>query len=351
MERGILNCKYARLKKTHLKDNSTKLFGFILMAKGQCLQFYNENQDLINQWIEAFKTTAILLDLKEEFKLGPLLGRGNFAKVHSCTRQNDPGGQTFALKTIEKSQIKKCKRNIMSVLQEIDILRKLHHPYIIKLYEVYESNKYIHLVLSYLDGGELFDRIKSKQVYKEKTAIICMKNMLEALKYMHENDVVHRDLKPENLILAQKDNDSDLRIADFGLASFIKAGEMLKLRCGSPGYVAPELLDDVGYEKKADIFSAGVIFYVLLTGRPVFRGYNINEILLKNKKCEVEYPQKYWDKISDKAKDLVSRMLEKDPNARISAEEALEHPWFTQDEQEIGDEVLDFAAAHEEDKE
>jgi hypothetical protein len=92
MERGILNCKYARLKKTHLKDSNTKLFGFILMAKGQCLQFYNEDQDVIAEWIEAFKTTAILLDLKDEFSIGELLGRGNFAKVHSCTRWSDPGG-------------------------------------------------------------------------------------------------------------------------------------------------------------------------------------------------------------------------------------------------------------------
>ena len=153
--------------------------------------------------------------------MGPLLGRGNFAKVHSCTRQSDPTGQKYALKTIEKSSIKKCKRNIQSVLQEIDILRKLKHPYIISLFEVYESNKYIHLVLSYLDGGELFERIKSKQVYKEKTAISVMKNMLEALEYMHQHNVVHRDLKPENLILAHRDNDYDLRIADFGLASYI----------------------------------------------------------------------------------------------------------------------------------
>jgi serine/threonine protein kinase len=146
-----------------------------------------------------------------------------------------------------------------------------------------------------------------------------MRNMPEALEYMHKNDVVHRDLKPENLILASKDNDYDLRIADFGLAAFAKPGELLKLRCGSPGYVAPELLDDVGYEQKADIFSAGVILYVLLTGRPAFRGYNINEILIKNKKCEVEYPCKYWDNISDKAKDLVDNMLRKDPKSRISA--------------------------------
>ena len=146
-----------------------------------------------------------------------------------------------------------------------------------------------------------------------------MKNMLEALNYMHENKVVHRDLKPENLILASKKNDHDLRIADFGLASFVKDGELLKLRCGSPGYVAPEILQDVGYNEMSDIFSAGVILYVLLTGRPAFRGYNLNEILVKNKNAEVEYPAKYWNKISVKAKDLVSKMLEKDPEKRITS--------------------------------
>lgn len=185
-------------------------------------------------------------------------------------------------------------------------MRELNYPYIIKLYEVYESTKYIHLVLDYLDGGELFERIKSKQVYSEKSAIQVMKNMLQALDYIHQRRVVHRDLKPENLILASKDNDFDLRIADFGLASYVKEDEILKLRCGSPGYVAPEILEDAGYNCSSDIFSAGVILYVLLTGRPVFRGFNLNEILLKNKKCEVEYPPKYWSKISDKARDLVS---------------------------------------------
>jgi len=161
--------------------------------------------------------------------------------------------------------------------------------------------------------------------------------MLEALAYIHKHKVVHRDLKPENLILASKDNDYDLRIADFGLASFLKQDELLKLRCGSPGYVAPEILEDTGYNESSDIFSAGVILYVLLTGRQVFRGYNLNEILLKNKNCDVEYPAKYWQKISDKAKDLVSKMLTKDPAKRITTEEALAHSWFTQDETEIND--------------
>ena len=165
MERGILQIKYARLKKTHLKDANTKLFGFILMAKGLFLQFYHTEQAEINKWIHALKDTVIMLDIKDEFMLGPLLGKGNFAKVHSCTRKKDPKEIKYALKTIEKSGIKECKRNITSVLQEIDILRELKHSFVIELHEVYESTKYIHLVLSYLDGGELFERIKSKQVY------------------------------------------------------------------------------------------------------------------------------------------------------------------------------------------
>lgn len=116
MEQGILQIKYARLKKTHLKDSQTKLFGFILMAKGQYLRFFHTDQAEINKWIEALKESVILLDLKDEFMLGPLLGRGNFAKVHSCTRKDDPSQARYALKTIEKSGIKECKRNITSVL-------------------------------------------------------------------------------------------------------------------------------------------------------------------------------------------------------------------------------------------
>ena len=177
-----------------------------------------------------------------------------------------------------------------------------------------------------------------------------MRNMLEALKYMHERRVVHRDLKPENLILASKDNDYDLRIADFGLATFMHTDELLKLRCGSPGYVAPELLEDKGYDLAADIFSTGIILYVLLSGRPAFRGFNLTEILQRNKRGDVDYPARSWDKISAKAKDLVARMLDKNRLTRITAAEALKHPWFHQDETEINNESLDFRAGIQEEE-
>lgn len=186
------------------------------------------------------------------------------------------------------------------------MLRKLNHPNVIALYEVYESTKYIHLLLPYLEGGELFERIKAKGLYKESDAVIVMRHFLSALAYLAENKVVHRDLKPENLILATKGDDHDLRIADFGLATILTEEEkVLFLRCGSPGYVAPELLEDKGYDTQADVFSAGVIMYVMLTGRPLFRGENIQEILEKNKTCKLELQNKFWESLSDEAKSLI----------------------------------------------
>lgn len=198
------------------------------------------------------------------------------------------------------------------------------------MFEVYESSKYIHLLLPYLEGGELFERIKAKGLYKESDAVKVMRNFLDALKYLAEKNIVHRDLKPENLILANKGDDHDLRIADFGLAQILSEDEkILYLRCGSPGYVAPELLDDRGYDTQADVFSAGVIMYVMLTGRPLFRGNNVTEILEKNKNCILEFPQQYWDKISEDAKNLVQGLLKADPNERLTAAQALQHDWFT----------------------
>ena len=162
-------------------------------------------------------------------------------------------------------------------------MRKISHPNIIKLYEVYESTKYIHLLLPFLAGGELFKSIKKKGLYKESDAVQVMSKFLSALAYLHENLIVHRDLKPENLILTSNQNAYDILIADFGLAAQLtNPDEKLTFRCGSPGYVSPELLQEKGYNCISDMFSAGVIFYVMLTGRPLFKGSNPNSILAKN---------------------------------------------------------------------
>lgn len=142
-------------------------------------------------------------------------------------------------------------------------MRRLQHESIIFLEEVHESENHIHLVLEVLHGGELFERIIKKGFYSEQDACVLMKRLLTALEYMHNKGVMHRDMKPENLILKENSNDWNVKIADFGLATFINSGDFLYKRCGTPGYVAPEILEDKKYDQKVDIFSAGVILYIL----------------------------------------------------------------------------------------
>lgn len=337
--------KNCRVKKHYFKDTTQKyMYGFIMMAKGKTIDFYVETLEEREAWIVALKKYVILLDLKDEFTIGRLLGRGNFAKVHLCMRKSDPNFK-YALKTMHKHALQKSKRNIVSpslcppcnlpvvlqqsVLTEIDVLRALDHENVIVLYETYETTKYIHLLLPYLEGGELFEKIKSKGLYRESDARPVMRNFISALQYLHSKNIVHRDLKPENLLLATKENNWDLKIADFGLATIIEGGAKLTLRCGSPGYVAPELLQEKGYDCQSDMFSVGVIFYIILTGRPLFKGNNTDEILEKNMKCEYTLTDRPWESISDSAKDLCLKLLKEDPAERITAEQALAHDWFS----------------------
>eukprot|EP01016_Furgasonia_blochmanni_P044391 TRINITY_DN6162_c0_g1_i12.p1 TRINITY_DN6162_c0_g1~~TRINITY_DN6162_c0_g1_i12.p1 ORF type:complete len:538 (-),score=180.00 TRINITY_DN6162_c0_g1_i12:241-1767(-) len=255
------------------------------------------------------------------------IGKGSFAKVYLITRIIDKN--EMAVKSFEKKQLMQSMKNKLSLINEINIMRRMHHENIIKLYEVYESDNHVNLILELLKGGELFDRIVKKGHYTESDACALMRRLLSALDYMHQRGIMHRDIKPENLILKSNEDDTDIKIADFGLAAFVSSGEQLFKRCGTPGYVAPEILDDQPYDQKVDVFSAGVILYILLTGCSPFYGKTYNEILIKNKKCEIKFnfdEQKI--KPSDLAIDLLKSMLEKNPEYRITAYEALSHPWI-----------------------
>ena len=208
-------------------------------------------------------------------------------------------------------------------------MREMDHPNVIRLLEVYDSTKYIHLLLPYIGGGELFKEIKKRHLYTQAAAIPLMKDLLSALAYLHENLIVHRDLKPENLILDSETN--RLIVADFGLATKLKdKDEKLYLRCGSPGYVSPELLQDLGYNCTSDIFSAGVIFFVILTGRPLFKGTNHMSILRRNMVCDFDIKDSTWKSLSVDAADLVKKMLIEKQEDRISAKDALKHRLFTE---------------------
>lgn len=179
--------------------------GFSLIAKGNIIELFMETVEEQQQWIDALKKYVILLDLKDELIVGDVLGQGNFAKVNLCERKSD-NPKKFALKTLRKQALYKSKRNIQYLLTEIDILRKIEHPNVIKLEETYETSKFIHLLLPYLSGGELYERIKNNGLYRESDAKPLMHNFVSALEYLHSKNIVHRDLKPENLMLKSKDD-------------------------------------------------------------------------------------------------------------------------------------------------
>lgn len=209
---------------------------------------------------------------------------------------------------------------------EIAILSKLDHPNILKLYEVYSDEKRYYIVTELCKGGELFDEILKKGVFTEKEAANIIQQILQAVSYFHDLNVVHRDIKPEN-VLIDKELNNTLKIIDFGTSIQIKENELLTNTHGTSYYIAPEVLNKK-YNKKCDVWSVGVIMYILLSGKPPFDGANDQEITDNVKIGTFHMKDKIWKDISQDAKSLIKAMLTFDPSQRVSAREALKHKWF-----------------------
>ncbi|XP_036955513.1 calcium/calmodulin-dependent protein kinase type 1 isoform X1 [Acanthopagrus latus] len=182
-----------------------------------------------------------------------------------------------------------------------------------------------------VSGGELFDRIIEKGFYTEKDASKLIQQILDAVKYLHDMGIVHRDLKPENLLYYSMDEDSKIMISDFGLSKIEGSGSVMSTACGTPGYVAPEVLAQKPYSKAVDCWSIGVIAYILLCGYPPFYDENDAKLFEQILKAEYEFDSPYWDDISDSAKDFIVHLMEKDPHVRYTCDQALQHPWIAGD--------------------
>ena len=242
--------------------------------------------------------------------------------------QDRATGECFAIKSIRKTKVS----NYDSLRREIEILREVEHPNIIKLKDVYEDRKYLHLVTELCSGGELFDRIVAKTKsseghFSEHDAAEIVKSILEAIEYCHNvKHICHRDLKPENFLFETHDEHSVIKIIDFGLSRY-ESSDIMRTKVGTPYYVAPEVLSKA-YDKSCDMWSIGVISYILLCGYPPFYGDNNTEIFKSVRAGNFSYPSPEWDDISDKAKDFINSLLRKDPKSRLTSSGALEHPWF-----------------------
>ena len=250
------------------------------------------------------------------------LGQGSYGSVSKAVHKSTK--QVRAVKTIPKSKLK----NIDSFRQEVNIMKALDHPNIIRLYETFEDHRNVYLVMSLCSGGELFDRLIEMGKLTEVQAAIIMQQILRAIFYLHENHIAHRDLKPENFLFQSKDaiEKSILKIIDFGLSTKFEDGEVLTMKAGTPYYVSPQVLQGK-YDKSCDLWSCGVIMFILLCGYPPFHGDTDAEVLAKVRVGDFSFNPTHWKNVSEDAKDLIRKLLKFDPAERISAEQALLHTW------------------------
>ncbi|XP_058084737.1 calcium-dependent protein kinase 13 [Magnolia sinica] len=263
--------------------------------------------------------------LEDRYVLGEQLGWGQFGVIRVCSDQLT--GEILACKSIAKDRLV-TPDDICSVKLEIEIMTRLSgHPNVVDLKAVFEEEDYVHLLMELCAGGELFHRLEKHGRFPESQARILFKHLMEVVMYCHDKGIVHRDLKPENILLATKSLSSPIKLADFGLATYIKPGQSLHGTVGSPFYIAPEVLAG-GYNQAADVWSAGVILYILLSGMPPFWGKTKSRIFDAVRAADLRFPLDPWGCISESAKDLITRMLSTDPVQRLSAAQVLDHPWI-----------------------
>ncbi len=261
-------------------------------------------------------------DRKSKYRMGRTLGAGTYGIVKEA---DSPDGKV-AVKIILKKNV---KGNDQMVYDELEMLQRLQHPHIVKFVDWFESRDKYYIITQLATGGELFDRICEQGRFTEKDASRTIRQVLEAVDYLHQRDVVHRDLKPENLLYITRAPDSELVLADFGIAKHLDSPDgVLKTMAGSFGYAAPEVMLKRGHSKPVDMWSLGVITYTLLCGYSPFRSESLADLIDETKHGRVVFHERYWKDVSQEAKDFILTLLRPEPQDRATSGEALRDPWI-----------------------
>ncbi|KAJ5217073.1 hypothetical protein N7468_010081 [Penicillium chermesinum] len=261
---------------------------------------------------------------KASYRFGRTLGAGTYGIVREA-ESND--GKKVAVKIILKKNV---KGNEDMVYDELKMLQNLKHPHIVSFVDWFESKDKFYIVTQLATGGELFDRICDYGKFTEKDASQTIRQVLDAVDYLHKRNIVHRDLKPENLLYLTRAPDSELVLADFGIAKMLdNPSEVLTSMAGSFGYAAPEVMLKQGHGKAVDLWSLGVITYTLLCGYSPFRSENLTDLIEECRTGRIIFHERYWKDVSQDAKDFILSLLQPDPSKRPTSEEALSHEWLT----------------------
>ena len=266
--------------------------------------------------------------IDSDYRILDTLGSGHLSRVRKAASIANENFKV-AIKSINKLKI---NRNLRYLFKEIEILRQTDHPNIIKFYATYEDEKYIHLVTELCEGDELFDRIQRKGYYTENQATVIFFKILRCVNYLHNIGICHRDIKPENFIFVSNSDDAEIKLIDFGFSrKFMEEDEIRQMKTivGSPRYLAPEVLQGE-YGPKCDMWSLGVLLYVMLSGKFPFSGHTRQEIFWNIQVGKVNFKGKVFHKVSQEAQDLIKKLLTTDPSIRLGAKEALHHPWVKQ---------------------
>jgi len=316
---GCNHPKPAKEDKPPAKSTDTKTSG----TKGTTTEVKSSEQ-------KSTVTPGTNNKIDDQYKVGDEIGRGAFSVVKKATHKKS--SEDVAIKFIEKKFVD--KQDLMLLAREIDIMKKVDHSNVLKLKEVFETDETIALVMELVTGGELFYKIVEKGNYSEKDAANIVAQMINGVEYLHGEGIAHRDLKPENLLCSGEEEDGykpfRCVIADFGLSKIFDSGEALETSCGTPDYVAPEVITAEGsYDKSVDMWSCGVITYVLLCGFSPFLSSTQTGLFEKIIKCEYDFPDPEWTNISEEAKDFIRHLLVKDPNQRWTAKQCKDHPWLS----------------------
>ncbi|XP_036382534.1 calcium/calmodulin-dependent protein kinase type II subunit beta-like isoform X5 [Megalops cyprinoides] len=263
----------------------------------------------------------------DEYQLYEELGKGAFSVVRRCVKLCT--GQEYAAKIINTKKL--SARDHQKLEREARICRLLKHPNIVRLHDSISEEGFHYLLFDLVTGGELFEDIVAREYYSEADASHCIHQILDSVNHIHQHDIVHRDLKPENLLLASKCKNAAVKLADFGLAIEVQGDQQAWFGfAGTPGYLSPEVLRKEAYGKPVDIWACGVILYILLVGYPPFWDEDQHKLYQQIKAGAYDFPSPEWDTVTPEAKNLINQMLTINPAKRITAQEALKHPWVCQ---------------------
>jgi len=306
--------------------SNRKLYCFNIIFPTKERKYYLQDESEYIKWVEAIRKVVHYSNISELYEIKGNLGKGKFGQVKLGIHKES--GKQVAIKIINKKYVEDME--FEQIKSEIDILKIAKHPNIIKLYDVFENEKYIYIIMEYCPGGDLFSYIEKRDFkIKEERAAEIIHKLCTAVYFLHQYGIVHRDLKPENILMMDQTDNADIRLVDFGLGKMLGPGEKCDEPFGTFSYVAPEVLQAKPYDFKVDLFAIGIITYLLVAGFLPFDDEDSEkEIARQTVYDPTPFPKKIWDNISQEAKMFVDNLLSKDPEKRMNLQEVLQHKWL-----------------------